>query len=57
MIGTIEAMEAIKILAGFGESLASYLLVLDAKTMDWRKLRLKRNPRCLTCGVESTAGL
>ena len=49
VIGTIQAIEAIKLLAGFGQSLAGYLLVFDAKSMDWRKLKLSRNPACTTC--------
>jgi adenylyltransferase/sulfurtransferase len=49
IIGTIQAMEALKIIAGFGQSLAGYLLVFDAKTMDWRKLKLTRDPACGTC--------
>jgi molybdopterin-synthase adenylyltransferase len=55
VIGTIQATEAIKLLAGFGESLAGYLLVFDAKYMDWRKLRLTRNPHCATCGKPEKA--
>jgi molybdopterin-synthase adenylyltransferase len=51
IIGTIQAMEAIKLIAEFGVSLAGYLLVFDAKTMDFRKLRLSRNPTCATCGA------
>jgi len=57
VIGTIQATEALKLIAGFGESLAGYLLVFDAKTMDWRKLGLSRNPGCLTCGIKGTARL
>ena len=51
IIGTIQAMETIKLIAGFGQSLAGYLLVFDAKTMDWRKLKLTRNPTCATCST------
>ena len=49
VIGTIQAIEAIKLLAGFGQSLAGHLLVFDAKSMNWRKLKLSRNPACKTC--------
>ena len=41
--------EAMKIIAGVGESLAGYVLHLDAKRMEWRKLKLTRNPDCPTC--------
>ena len=50
VIGAIQATEAIKLIAGFGESLSGYVLVFDAKFMEWQKLRLKKNPRCSTCG-------
>ena len=49
VIGTLQASEAIKILAGYGESLVSHLLVWDAKYMDFRKLKLKRDPDCPGC--------
>lgn len=48
-IGTLQALEAIKLLIGIGESLAGYLLTFDAKVMDWRKLKLPRNPTCPSC--------
>jgi molybdopterin/thiamine biosynthesis adenylyltransferase len=50
IIGTIQAMEALKLLAGFGTTLAGYLLVFDAAQMDWRKLKLPKNPACQACG-------
>ncbi len=53
VIGTIQALEAIKLLAGFGRSLAGHLLVFDAKSMDWRKLKLSKNSNCATCADQS----
>ena len=53
VIGSIQATEAIKLIIGFGESLAGHLLVFDAKYMDWKKLRLKKNPKCPTCSASS----
>ena len=50
IMGSIQAMEALKLIVGMGESLAGYLLVFDAKTMEWRKLKLPKNPACVTCG-------
>ena len=50
-IGTLQALEAIKLIAGFGETLAGYLLTFDARYMDWRKLKLPRNPDCPACGA------
>jgi adenylyltransferase/sulfurtransferase len=50
VIGTIQATEAVKLLAGLGEPLAGLLLVYDALAMTFRKLRLARNPACALCG-------
>ncbi len=50
IVGSIQAMEAMKVLTGVGETLTGYVLYLDAKRMDWRKLRLPKNPNCPTCG-------
>ena len=47
---SFEAMEAIKILVGTGETLAGHLLIADMKSMDWRKLKLPKNPACSACG-------
>ena len=50
MVGTIQAMEAIKLIADFGESLVGYVLYVDAKRMEWRKFKLPRNENCPMCG-------
>lgn len=50
VIGSMQALEAIKLISGLGESLAGHLLVFDAMRADWRKLRLRRDPRCSVCG-------
>ncbi len=49
MIGTTQAMEAIKYLAGVGRSLVGRLLILDAWTMEWREMRIPRDPACAAC--------
>jgi molybdopterin/thiamine biosynthesis adenylyltransferase len=49
IIGTIQATEAIKVLLGIGENLAGRLLLLDALSMEWRTLRLKKDPACPVC--------
>ena len=51
IVGSVQAMEAMKVLAGFGDTLTGYVLYLDAKRMEWRKLKLNRNPACATCGT------
>ena len=51
IIGAVQAMEAIKLLTGIGESLTGRLLLLDASTMQWREMRLPRDSSCRACGV------
>ena len=50
IIGTIQAMEAIKIISGIGKTLCGHVLYMDAKRMEWRRLKLLKNPQCLSCG-------
>jgi molybdopterin-synthase adenylyltransferase len=50
IIGSCQALEAIKILCGVGDTLAGYVLYFDGQHMDWRKLRLRPDPDCPTCG-------
>ena len=49
IIGSVQAMEAIKLLAGVGETLTGRLLLLDAATMQWREMKLPRDPNCTAC--------
>ncbi|HZV62074.1 MAG TPA: molybdopterin-synthase adenylyltransferase MoeB [Methylophilaceae bacterium] len=53
MIGTTQAAEAMKLLMGIGESLQGRLLLLDALTMEWRSIRLSRDPACPVCGQQA----
>ena len=50
IIGSMQAAEALKLLAGVGTSLAGRLQMLDARTMEWSELRLSRTPGCPVCG-------
>ena len=50
IIGAVQAMEAIKLLAGVGQPLVGRLLLLDATTMQWREMRLPRDKQCKACG-------
>jgi molybdopterin-synthase adenylyltransferase len=50
IIGTMQAAEALKLLAGVGESLAGRLQMLDARSMRWSEMRLARQPDCSVCG-------
>jgi len=49
IIGAMQALEAIKLLCGVGESLGGRLLLLDALQMQWRELRLRPDPACPVC--------
>jgi molybdopterin/thiamine biosynthesis adenylyltransferase len=50
VIGTLQAMEAIKLVARVGESLAGRLLLFDALAGRWHEVRLARDPHCRVCG-------
>lgn len=53
IIGAVQAMEAIKLLSGVGETLTGRLLLLDAKAMQWREMRLPRDPECPACSLRA----
>jgi molybdopterin/thiamine biosynthesis adenylyltransferase len=55
VIGAMQAMEAIKLLAGVGESLAGRLLLFDARGARWHEVRLARDPHCAVCGQPAQA--
>lgn len=50
IIGTIQAAEALKLIARAGEAAVGRLLLLDARTMSWETIRVRRDPNCETCG-------
>lgn len=49
IIGSMQAAEALKLLAGIGRSPAGRLLMLDALSMDWTEMRVRRNMSCEVC--------
>jgi adenylyltransferase/sulfurtransferase len=51
MVGSIQAIETVKVLLGFGETLAGRLLLIDARSMDIRALRLSKDPHCPVCRI------
>lgn len=51
IVGSVQALEAMKLLMKIGENLTGRLLLLDGLTMDWQTLRFKKNPACPTCGA------
>ncbi|MBA32171.1 MAG: thiamine biosynthesis protein ThiF [Chloroflexi bacterium] len=50
MVGTIQATEVVKLIIGVGESLSGKLLLIDALSMDFRTVKIRRNPECPLCG-------
>ncbi len=50
IVGSIQALEAMKIIMAIGEVLNGRLLLLDGLTMEWQTMRLSKNPLCPCCG-------
>ncbi|KRW68578.1 molybdopterin-synthase adenylyltransferase MoeB [Stutzerimonas nitrititolerans] len=53
LVGSLQALEALKLLAGFGEPLVGRLLLIDALTSRFRELKVKRDPACAVCGTRN----
>ena len=49
IIGSVQAAEALKLIAGIGSSLAGRLQMLDGRTMQWQEIRMAREPHCPVC--------
>jgi molybdopterin/thiamine biosynthesis adenylyltransferase/rhodanese-related sulfurtransferase len=54
IVGSIQAMETIKLILGNGRSLTGRLLLFDALEMGFREFKLRKNPNCPMCGEYST---
>ncbi len=54
IVGSIQAMETIKLILGTGEPLVGRLLLFDALAMRFRELKLRKNPACPLCGEHRT---
>lgn len=52
IIGTMQAAEALKLIAGVGQSLAGRLLMLDGRDMQWTEMRIQRDPACPVCAAQ-----
>ncbi|MCF7201882.1 molybdopterin-synthase adenylyltransferase MoeB [Pseudomonas oligotrophica] len=50
LVGSLQALEALKLLAGFGEPLVGRLLLVDALSTRFRELKVRRDPACAVCG-------
>ncbi len=53
-IGSIQVNEAIKLLTGIGEPLVGRLMVYDALEMEYRKIKVRKDPNCALCGDNPT---
>ncbi|MCA1922348.1 ThiF family adenylyltransferase, partial [Buttiauxella noackiae] len=54
VIGSLQAMEAIKLLANYGTPAAGKIVMYDAMTCQFREMKLPRNPQCEVCGIHSS---
>ena len=54
IIGSIQATETLKLVLGIGESLSGRLLLIDALSMEVRRLKIRRDPKCVVCGDDPT---
>jgi molybdopterin/thiamine biosynthesis adenylyltransferase/rhodanese-related sulfurtransferase len=53
LLGTIQATEALKLAAGIGEPLAGRLLLVDSLAMQFRTVKVRKDPRCPACGTRT----
>ena len=53
-IGSIQVNEAIKLITGIGEPLVGKLMIYDALEMEYRKLKVRKDPNCALCGENPT---
>jgi molybdopterin-synthase adenylyltransferase len=53
IIGAVQAAEALKLLCGAGETLSGRLLLLDCLAMEWRSVRLSKDPACKACATST----
>ena len=54
IIGSLQALETIKLILGAGDSMVGRLLLFDAMGMEWREVAIRRNPECPVCGDSPT---
>lgn len=57
VIGSLQAVETLKLLMGIGETLSGRMLLIDVLRMEWRAVRLRKDPACPVCGVPRAAHL
>jgi len=54
VVGTIQALEAIKLILGIGEPLIGKMMLIDTLRMEFRTVKIRRNPQCPVCGDKPT---
>ncbi|MDQ6891139.1 MAG: molybdopterin-synthase adenylyltransferase MoeB [Acidobacteriota bacterium] len=54
LLGTVQAIETIKLVLGIGTPLVGRLLLVDALSLEFREVRLRKNPECPVCGSSPT---
>lgn len=52
ILGSIQALEAIKYITGIGDNLINRILFIDGKTMEFTIININKNPACLCCGTK-----
>ena len=50
IVGALQAAEALKILAGFGQPMFGALQIFDARSCEFTRMRIKKDPHCAVCG-------
>jgi sulfur-carrier protein adenylyltransferase/sulfurtransferase len=50
VIGSLQANEALKLIAGYGDPLVGRLLIFDAQSTQFSEVKVRRDPECPTCG-------
>jgi bacteriocin biosynthesis cyclodehydratase domain-containing protein len=53
-MGSIQANEALKLIAGYGDPLVGRLLIFDAQATSFTEVKVRRDPECPTCGRGAT---
>jgi bacteriocin biosynthesis cyclodehydratase domain-containing protein len=56
-MGSIQANEALKLIAGYGEPLVGRLLIFDAQSTRFTEVKVRRDPECPTCGQAASEQL
>ncbi|MDQ3856556.1 MAG: molybdopterin-synthase adenylyltransferase MoeB [Chloroflexota bacterium] len=54
IVGTLQALEAIKLILGVGEPMIGRMLIFDGLSMEFRELKLRKDPSCPVCGEHPT---